>query len=51
MLSNIGWRGVAGKGVKVGDEVKAIVLGLELEMLAHCAEKVTYMKSAGRLYA
>jgi len=37
--------------VKVGDEVKAIVLGLELEVLAHCAEKVAYMKSAGRLYA
>jgi hypothetical protein len=51
MLSNIGGRGVAGKGVKVGNEIKTIVLGLELEVLAHCAEKVTYMKSAGWLYA
>jgi len=31
MLSNIGRRGVTGKGVVVGDEVKTIVLGLELE--------------------
>jgi hypothetical protein len=51
MLSNIGRRRVTGKGVVVGDEVKAIVLSLELEMLTHCAEKVTYMKSAGWLYA
>jgi hypothetical protein len=51
MLSNIGRCGVTGKGVKVGDKIKAIVLSLELEMLAHCAEKVAYMKSAGWLYA
>jgi len=27
------------------------VLGLELQMLAHCTEKVTYMKPARWLYA
>jgi len=51
MLSNIGRRGITGKGVIVGDEIKTIVLGLELEVLARCAEKVAYMKSAGWLYA
>jgi hypothetical protein len=35
----------------VGDEIKTIVLGLQLEMLAHCAEEIAYMKSPGRLYA
>jgi hypothetical protein len=51
MLRNIGRRRIARKGVVVGNEVKAIVLGLELEMLAHRAKKVAYMKSAGWLYA
>jgi len=51
MLSDIGWRWVAGKGVVVGDEIKAIVLGLERQMLAHCAEEVAYVKPAGWLYA
>jgi hypothetical protein len=50
MLSDIGWRWIAGKGVVVGDEIKAIVLALELEVLTHCAEKVAYMQPAGRLY-
>jgi len=51
ILSNISRRWVAGKGMVVGDEIKTIVLGLQLEMLAHCAEEIAYMKSAGRLYA
>jgi hypothetical protein len=37
--------------VEVGDEVKAIVLGLELKMLAHRTEIVSYVKPARRLYA
>jgi len=51
MLGHIGWCWIAGKGMIVCDEIKAIVLGLELEVLAHCAEKVAYMKSARRLDA
>jgi len=51
MLSNIRWRRVAGKGVVIGDEIKAIVLGLELQMLTYCAKEIAYMKSARRLYA
>jgi len=51
VLSDIGWRGVAGKGVVVGDEVKAIVLGLEFEMLPYCAEEIAYVKPTGWLYA
>jgi hypothetical protein len=37
--------------VVVGDEIKAIVLALKLQVLTHSAEKVPYMKPAGRLYA
>ena len=37
--------------MEIGDEIKAVVLGLELEVLAHCAEIVADVKSAGRLYA
>jgi hypothetical protein len=51
MLCDIGRRRVAGKGVVVGDEIKAIVLGLEIEMLPHRAEEVAYVKLAGWLYA
>jgi hypothetical protein len=51
MLCDIGRRRVAGKGVVVGDEIKAIVLGLEIEMLPHRAEEVAYVKPAGWLYA
>ncbi len=51
MVRNVRWCWVAGKSVVVGDEIEAIMLGLELEVLAHCAEEVAYMKSAGRLYA
>jgi hypothetical protein len=46
MLSNIGRRWVAGKRVIVGDEIKAIMLSLEFEVLAHCAEEVAYVKPA-----
>jgi hypothetical protein len=46
MLSDIGRRWVAGKGVIVGDEIKAIVFSLEFEVLAHCTEEVAYVKSA-----
>jgi hypothetical protein len=51
VLSDIGWGRIAGKGVVVGDEIKAIMLGLEFEMLPHRAEKVAYVKPTGRLYA
>jgi len=51
MTRNISRRWIAGESVVVGDEIKAIVLGLELQMLAHCTEKVTYMKPARWLYA
>jgi hypothetical protein len=36
--------------VVVSDEIKAIVLCLELEVLTHCAEEVAYMQPAARLY-
>jgi hypothetical protein len=42
---------IARKGVVVGNEIKAIMLRLELKVLTHGAEKVPYMKPAGRLYA
>jgi len=51
MTGNISRRWVAGEGVVVGDEIKAFVLGLELQVLAHCTEKVADMKSARWLYA
>jgi hypothetical protein len=37
--------------VVVSNKIKAIVLGLELELLTHCTKVVAYMKAAGRLYA
>jgi hypothetical protein len=37
--------------VEIGNEVETVVFGLELEMLAHCAEIVADVESAGRLYA
>ena len=42
--------GRACKCVIVADEIKAIVLGLKLQVLAHCAEVVAYVKLPGRLY-
>jgi hypothetical protein len=51
MTGNISRRRIACESMVVGDEIKAIVLGLELQVLAHCTEKVTYMKSARWLYA
>jgi hypothetical protein len=51
MLCDIGWRRIAGKGVVVGDEIKAIVLGLEFEVLPHRAEEVAYVKPTRWLYA
>ncbi len=50
MLGDVGWRRVAGQGVVVGDEIKAVVLGLEFEVLTHCAEEIAYMQPAARLY-
>jgi hypothetical protein len=50
MLGDVRWRRITGKGVVVSDEIKAIVLALELKVLAHCAEEIAYMQSAGRLY-
>jgi hypothetical protein len=37
--------------VVIGNEVKATVLSLQLQVLPHGAEIVTYMKFAGRLYS
>jgi hypothetical protein len=37
---------IAGQSVKVGDEIKAIILGLKLQMLAYCAEVIADMKPA-----
>ena len=51
MLGEVSRRGAACKGVVVGDEIKAVVFCLELEVLAHCAEEVSDMKPSGRLYA
>jgi hypothetical protein len=51
VLSNIIWGRIAGKGVVVGNKIKAIVLGLEFEVLAHCAEEITYVKPTRWLYA
>jgi hypothetical protein len=50
MLCDVCWRWVTGKGVVVGDEIKAVVLTLELEVLTHCAEEIAYMQPAARLY-
>jgi len=37
---------IAGQGVKVGDEIKAIVLGLKLQVLTYCAEVIADVKPA-----
>ena len=44
-------RRVAGKGMVVCDKIEAVVLILELQVLAHGAVIVAYVKLAGRLYA
>ena len=51
MARNIIRHRVARKSVVVGNEIKAIVLYLELQVLTHGTEKVAYMKPAGWLYA
>jgi hypothetical protein len=51
MAGNLGRRWVARKRMIIGDEIKAIVLSLQLQMLTHGTEKVAYMKLAGWLYA
>jgi hypothetical protein len=50
VAGNIGRRRIARKGMVVGDEVKAVVLSLKLQVLTHGTEKVAYMKFAGWLY-
>jgi hypothetical protein len=40
-------RRIAGQGVIVGDEIKAVVLSLEGKVLTHGAEIVAHMKLAG----
>jgi hypothetical protein len=37
--------------MEVGDKIEAVVVGLELQVLAHRAEIVAYMKPPGWLYA
>jgi len=51
MAGNLGRRWVARKRMEVGNEIKAIVLGLQLKVLTHGTEKVANMKFAGWLYA
>jgi hypothetical protein len=51
MAGNVIGRRIARKSVVIGNKIKAIMFHLELKMLTHGAEKVPYMKSAGRLYA
>jgi hypothetical protein len=51
MAGNIIRRWIACKSVIVGNEIKTIMLSLELQVLTHGTEKVAYMKSAGWLYA
>jgi hypothetical protein len=50
MLCDVRWCWVAGKGVVVSDEIKAVVFRLEFEVLTHCAEEIAYMQPAARLY-
>jgi hypothetical protein len=51
MGNNIVGRGVTGQGVIVGDEIKALVFGLEGKVLTHSAEIVADVQLAGWLYA
>jgi hypothetical protein len=51
VAGNVIRRWIARKSVVVGNEIKTIVLCLELQVLTHGTEKVTYMKPAGWLYA
>jgi len=51
MLRDVSRRGTAGQGVEISNEIETIVFGLESEVLAHCAEVVADVESAGRLYA
>ena len=48
---DVGGVRITGEGVVVGDEIEAIVLGLERKVLTHCAEVVADMELAGRLNA
>jgi len=50
-LEYVGRIRIARKSVVIGDEIKATMLGLQLQVLTHGAEKIAYMKFAGRLYA
>ena len=49
VLGQVFGGGVAGQGVVVGDEVEALVLGLQLEVLAHGAEVVADVQPSGGL--
>jgi len=51
MAGNLCRRWIARKRMVVGDEIKAIVLSLQLKVLTHSTEKVANMKFARRLYA
>jgi hypothetical protein len=46
VFCNIRRSWVACERVVVGDEVKAVVFSLELEMLAHSTEEIAYVQSA-----
>jgi hypothetical protein len=51
VAGNVIRRRIARKSMVVSNEIKAVVLCLELQVLTHGTEKVAYMKSAGWLYA
>jgi hypothetical protein len=46
MTGDLVRRGVARKGMIVGNEIKRIMLRLQLQVLTHGPEKVAYMKFA-----
>ena len=46
VLSEVSRRRVTCEGVVVGDKIKTIVLGLELQVLAYCAEEIADMEPA-----
>jgi hypothetical protein len=44
-------RRVARKCMVVGNEIKRIMLGLQMQVLAHSTKKIAYMQFAGWLYS
>jgi hypothetical protein len=51
MPGNISRRWIAGKGMKIGDEIKAVMLSLHLQVLPHSTEVIANMKPSRWLYS